>query len=159
MEYLGSAEFSNYETNCFHTGGTTSKALNEEFIFVDLTALGNIESSCCLSLLLMQAHSVAITLLSLSSWMCCWKCIRINLSGILIERGSWLAMSTTGTFLFFVAKHPSIKVYTCFQKGFWVYFFLADEESSVGARAPLSASVWSKSSKSHRSEWSCAPVK
>ena len=26
MEYLGSAEFSNYGTNCFHTGGTTSGA-------------------------------------------------------------------------------------------------------------------------------------
>jgi hypothetical protein len=26
MEYLGSAEFSNYGTNCFHTGGTRSGA-------------------------------------------------------------------------------------------------------------------------------------
>jgi hypothetical protein len=26
MEYSGSAEFSNYETNCFHTGGTRSGA-------------------------------------------------------------------------------------------------------------------------------------
>lgn len=108
----------------------------------------------------MQAHSVAITLLSLSSWMCCWKCIRINLSGILIERGSgsWLAMSTTGTFLFLWKILASLeKSLHSFPERIFSRL-LADEESSVGARAPLSASVWSKSSKSHRSEWSCAPA-
>lgn len=69
--------------------------------------------------------------------------MRIHLSGILIERGSgsWLAMSTTGTFLFLWKILASLESSLhSFQSRIWRRV-LADEESSVGARAPLSASV------------------
>ena len=76
--------------------------------------------------------------------------MRIHLSVILIERssglcnrkgsGSWLAMSTNDRYVPFFVENPSIlgDKSTLFSI---LVEVLADEESSVGARAPLSASV------------------